>query len=39
MLVAAALFWTLAIITTRRWPPRTPGVRTAALVLRRWRRC
>ncbi len=24
MLVAAALFWTLAIVTTRKWPPPTP---------------
>lgn len=24
MLVLAALFWTLAIVTTRKWPPRTP---------------
>lgn len=24
MLVAAALFWTLAIVATRRWPPPTP---------------
>jgi drug/metabolite transporter (DMT)-like permease len=24
MLVVAALFWTFAIVTTRRWPPRSP---------------
>ncbi len=24
MLMAAALFWTLAIVTTRKWPPPTP---------------